>query len=374
MAIVEIEHLIEPISDDAPAGTDQSATPQYLQIIDAMREDDPTIAREQWEQPRTADWAKVQQLCEELLETKTKDLQVAIWYCQALLHNYGIEGLNDGILITGILCQNYWEWLYPVLEEPNLLYRRTNLLTKFFNKLDEHLRSLKLTKPTDPELKPYTWGDYLDASHIDRLEDQEKRRAIEQGRATTEMFSASLRSTADDSIVQLAGAVTQAQSLLNELESIVQQHCEELRPLLDDATDADFSLSAGKEALNLLGQFVQRVCTERGIGSKGESGDEVSPEEAGEITVGTGGGVSALGNREDAYRALERIADFLGKIEPHSPVPYLLRRAIKWGANDCSRAAARALRKCTRCSATLPTVGVTTTRRVGISMVMRHSA
>ncbi|RMF32872.1 MAG: type VI secretion system protein TssA [Chlorobiota bacterium] len=331
MAIVEIEHLVEPISEDAPAGTDQSATPQYLQIIDAMREDDPTIAREQWEQPRTADWAKVQQLCEELLETKTKDLQVAIWLCQALLHNYGIEGLNDGILLTGVLCQNYWEWLYPVLEEPNLLYRRTNLLTKFFNKLDEQLRSLKLTQPSDPELQPYTWGDYLDTSHIDRLDDQEKRRAIEQGRATTEMFSSSLRSTADDYIVQLAAGVAQSQLLLGELESIVQQRCEELRPLLEDATDADFSLGAGKEALNLLGQFLQRVCTERGIGSEGDAESEASPEVGDESPGSSRGSISALGTREDAYRALERIADFLGKIEPHSPVPYLLRRAIKWG-------------------------------------------
>jgi type VI secretion system ImpA family protein len=35
--------------------------------------------------------------------------------------------------------------------------------------------------------------------------------------------------------------------------------------------------------------------------------------------------------REDAYRALTEIAGFLAHLEPHSPVPYLLRRAITWG-------------------------------------------
>ena len=37
-------------------------------------------------------------------------------------------------------------------------------------------------------------------------------------------------------------------------------------------------------------------------------------------------------DRESAYSTLGDIADFLAAIEPHSPVPYLLRRAIVWGS------------------------------------------
>jgi type VI secretion system protein ImpA len=36
-------------------------------------------------------------------------------------------------------------------------------------------------------------------------------------------------------------------------------------------------------------------------------------------------------NREEAYAALDRIANFLLNAEPHSPTPYLIRRAVKWG-------------------------------------------
>jgi type VI secretion system ImpA family protein len=35
--------------------------------------------------------------------------------------------------------------------------------------------------------------------------------------------------------------------------------------------------------------------------------------------------------REEAYALLAEIANFLARIEPHSPVPYLLQRAIAWG-------------------------------------------
>ncbi|GIV53604.1 MAG: type VI secretion protein [Candidatus Kapaibacterium sp.] len=332
MAIVDLELLLSPISDEEPAGTDQSATPQYLQIIDAMREDDPTIQRESWEEVRVADWNRVQQLCEEILETKAKDLQVAVWLCQALLRNHGIAGFNEGTMLVTGLCQHYWEWLHPQLEEPSLLYRRTNILTKFFNRLEEQLRHIQVTSPDDPELQPYRWGDYLDATHIDRMEESDKRRALSEGRPTSEMFTASLRATPDTFIEQLASDLDQAIACLAELEQVVQNSCEPLRPALDDPSDADVSFGAGREALGVLQQFVRRICGERGIGLAAPTETESEESSSSSKSDGGAGAVAgALQSREDAYRSIERIADFLARIEPHSPVPYLLRRAVKWG-------------------------------------------
>ena len=36
-------------------------------------------------------------------------------------------------------------------------------------------------------------------------------------------------------------------------------------------------------------------------------------------------------SREEAYRTLEALAEYLSQIEPHSPTPYLIRRAVGWG-------------------------------------------
>ena len=51
-------------------------------------------------------------------------------------------------------------------------------------------------------------------------------------------------------------------------------------------------------------------------------GDEVSPP-----TVHT----RSWSTREQAYATLEAVADFLARTEPHSPTPYLIRRAVNWG-------------------------------------------
>jgi type VI secretion system protein ImpA len=36
-------------------------------------------------------------------------------------------------------------------------------------------------------------------------------------------------------------------------------------------------------------------------------------------------------SRADAYRRLSEVADYLLRTEPHSPTPYLVRRAVEWG-------------------------------------------
>jgi predicted component of type VI protein secretion system len=36
-------------------------------------------------------------------------------------------------------------------------------------------------------------------------------------------------------------------------------------------------------------------------------------------------------SRSEAYQRLIEAADFLLRTEPHSPVPYLVRRAVSWG-------------------------------------------
>ena len=38
-----------------------------------------------------------------------------------------------------------------------------------------------------------------------------------------------------------------------------------------------------------------------------------------------------VANREDAFKQLNEIADFFLKTEPHSPISYVLQKAVKWG-------------------------------------------
>lgn len=64
---------------------------------------------------------------------------------------------------------------------------------------------------------------------------------------------------------------------------------------------------------------------------------EAAPQKAeapqtGETMSGPSSGPAGpVGSRADAIRRLQEVADFLRRTEPHSPVSYLVQRAVKWG-------------------------------------------
>ena len=40
---------------------------------------------------------------------------------------------------------------------------------------------------------------------------------------------------------------------------------------------------------------------------------------------------SLVKSREEAYQVIRHAADYLERLDPHSPVPYMLKRAVSWG-------------------------------------------
>ncbi len=56
-------------------------------------------------------------LAQEGLATKTKDLQLAAWLTEALLHTEGFSGLRQGLLLCHDLIAQFWDGLYPPVED-----------------------------------------------------------------------------------------------------------------------------------------------------------------------------------------------------------------------------------------------------------------
>ncbi len=47
--------------------------------------------------------------------------------------------------------------------------------------------------------------------------------------------------------------------------------------------------------------------------------------------AGVATAAGAVRSRQDALKRLSDVAEFFRKTEPHSPVSYLVQRAVKWG-------------------------------------------
>ncbi|MCC6572570.1 MAG: type VI secretion system ImpA family N-terminal domain-containing protein [Planctomycetes bacterium] len=62
------------------------------------------------------------------------------------------------------------------------------------------------------------------------------------------------------------------------------------------------------------------------------AGAAANAPQGGEAMSGPTSGGAPAGSRAEAMKRLQEVADFLRRTEPHSPVSYLVQRAVKWGA------------------------------------------
>ena len=133
----------------------------------------------------------------------------------------------------------------------------------------------------------------------------------------------------------------QALATLERLSSLLDTQLAAASPSLSKLADAIASLR--QAAQSLLKELPPPVETMQ-VNSSSDSGtsagsDSTHPKETqgeeqarstrtgAEINLGT----TAIGDREQAYAALMSIAVYLERIEPHSPTPYLIQRAIELG-------------------------------------------
>src|SRR5947208_289654 len=117
------DDLLNPIPGENPSGANLRYAPTYDKIKEARREDDDAPQGEWRRERKLADWPTVIKLTTEALFKKSKDLQLAAWLTEALIKRNGIAGLLDGLQVLGGLVENFWDNLYPELEDGDAEYR-----------------------------------------------------------------------------------------------------------------------------------------------------------------------------------------------------------------------------------------------------------
>jgi len=123
-----IAQLLLPINADRICGDDLSFSSEVDAIAHARTHDDPTLDQGEWVAVlKEADWQFVGNRCAAMIETKTKDLRLAVWLAEALAKTRGLRGLGDGYAVLSGLCEHYWEGLHPLADEGDYDQRIGNL-------------------------------------------------------------------------------------------------------------------------------------------------------------------------------------------------------------------------------------------------------
>jgi type VI secretion system protein ImpA len=321
-----LENLLDPIDAGNPAGYSVKGNGVYNTIQNARREDDASLPLGPWEHKlKRADWPVVSRVATEALCSKSKDLQVAVWLLEAQVHQHGFVAVAPGLLLIDGLLRTYWHELYPRDAESGGEHR-ANILRSLNNKLPMVLKQLALTcSGTQTDYRLIDWELAL---HQERLA-ASTASATETDNDVPDLktIGAAMAATPLAWYQQLHQQLRDAISLIDRLREAVDFHFAEHEP--------SFSTLSG--LLCQLESLIDSELRRRGVKVVGESSFSGESEGASalslavEVSHGAGSALSAIGDRQQAYAQLEQLAEALLLMDPHSPAPYLVRRAIEWG-------------------------------------------
>ncbi len=331
------EDILQPIPGDNPCGQNLRYTPVFDKIKESRREDDE-LNQGAWQHERkAADWVTVSKLCQEVIATQSKDLQLSAWLCEALLKREAFSGLRDGLSLNRSLLETFWDHLYPEIVDGDVEERAAPLAWIPKN-LSTAVRFVPICRDGFHFLQykeSRTVATEESATTKDAKTAREK--ALKEGKLAPEIFD---KSFGDTPKAFYAGLEKQIDAALVELKA------------LDDACQAKFadvspSFSSLNDAMTEVRQTVHTFLQKKRE-LEPDPVEEVPVEEAAAASVegeapaeaGTGGavvfqwGVRATTEPEDkrdAIAAIVAAAGVLRRRDPSGPAAYLMLRGLRWG-------------------------------------------
>jgi len=303
--MLNLDSLLAPVRADKPCGDDLAFSSEIDAIVRARQADDPSLEQGAWvTELKEADWKFVARQCAQLIEKRSKDLQLAVWLAEASVRTMGLRALGDGLLLTAMLCERYWDGLYPLPDEDGV-ERRIGNLAWLAARIAPWLRGVPLTDGPD--------GHALRDFDVARMQGGEALAKLDAARQRT--------STAFYT------------NLMRDCE-----HCAQAIDRLEASVDAVLgadgpSFSAARSGLESVVLFIKPALKE--VAAEVAAATPAPADEGGVVVVGPkmpavpAGG--PLQSRAQALAQLRAVADYFRRTEPHSPVAYLADKAAHWG-------------------------------------------
>jgi type VI secretion system protein ImpA len=340
---------LTPISDDNPVGEELRYVPVDAKRGISWHDEIREAARENlYEQtPKYSDWPKVFDLTTKALTKLTKDWQIAAWMAEALVKHDRFDrlaGLRDGTKLMRGLLEQYWDSLYPIVEledgdDPFL--GRSNIIAAFSDSLSIAVKKIPLT--SNQLSLNYNFLQWLDARKFDIPDgsdenDEKIAELLAQANGEGKITSKDWR---------LAENATSYEHVLGRLEVI--KECREELTLLDELMDEKFQRQVGNRVqrenpgVKALSQALDEIHDlVAGIEEKKRPIVVIDDDGAsnGDGVIGNGAGqglnitAGAVRSRQEALKRLEEVARYFRQTEPHSPVAFLVQRAVRWGNMD----------------------------------------
>jgi type VI secretion system protein ImpA len=333
--------LLNPIPGDNPSGRNLRYDPVFDKVKEARREEDDA-AQGDWKYERkVADWPLVIKIAGETLATKTKDLQLAAWLTEAALKREGVAGLRESLDLLKGLLENFWDTLYPEIEDGDLEMRAAPL-EWVGNRLDKAVREARLTRTG------FSWFEYKASRKVPTEEEagrdsskaDARTAAMAEGKPAPEAFDKAMDASPKAFYVQLDADFEGALESLRALDDLCTGKFGDYAPGMSGLKQ---TLEDVQQAVHvLLVKKREKEPDEPVAGEEPEpAAEEAVPETAAaEVEAAAtpakakkaGGAMAAEPvDRGDAIARVASAAKFMRAESPYDPAPYMMLRGLRWG-------------------------------------------
>ncbi|MEW8485910.1 MAG: type VI secretion system protein TssA [Candidatus Thiodiazotropha sp.] len=306
-ATIDLEKLLTPVSDEAPAGTDLEYDPMFGEMERAAEGKEEQEFGDTVIPAEDPDWRELKKRALQVVE-QSKDLRAAIHLTRALMHTDGFAGFSDGLSLIKGYIENYWESLHPQLDpddnnDPTL---RINTLVNLCDPIDTLGAVSKIPLVSSTVMGKYSYRDIQIAlGNLQATDADNQEVALDQVDAAFRECPSEESQRTLSHIRAAIESVNGIESRLNELVGV------------DNAPN----LQSLTEHMTLL---EKEVATRTGVDIQAEGS---SPDGSGPAAQQQGSSPGVINSRDDVISALEKINQYYRKHEPSSPIPLLLDRA-----------------------------------------------
>jgi type VI secretion system protein ImpA len=336
--VIDFDSILAPISEDKPSGESLSYSGLYDEIRESRRADIDAAQGDWQRELKTSDFRRVIELSVPALSTETKDLQIGVWLAEALARQHGFVGLRDGLRLAKELQENFWETLFPEIDEGDM-EGRANALEWLDKQGTTIARETAITGDEGitfvgyEDSKLFDMPDNFESLDYDKQEKLQelKRQAEEERRVTGERWRKAKNATRRQFYEDLNLVLEECWNAVGELDHTIEENFD--RNQMPSLTNLKKSLDEIRDLVKKLLQekrIAEPTEEELNAGTSATEEDEMS-EDGTVIFGGMPGTSGAIKSRQDALRRLSEIAEYFRKTEPHSPVASLVFRSVRWG-------------------------------------------
>lgn len=273
-------------------------------------------------------WREVKKIATSILETKSKDFEVASWLTEAVVRQDGLAGVEAGGLLIKGIAETFWDKAFPSLEEPEGMEDRASPVGGLAGEgadgtLMQPLRRTPLFKRGDGSMCDLFL--YKRAEEVAAIVDAERKaKRLKEGVPALDVLQREGR--ADVAFLRSVGLAAMAAR-----ESWVAMDEALTDPFKGNAPSArnvtlllDEVIGIAVKIVGPLRAAVADVAEDDAASGDGDAGGGNMAEGGGMAAGGGGSGPRPMRTREDAIKQIEEIAAWFKKTEPHSPVAYTL--------------------------------------------------